>query len=190
MPANPSLSPGAGAGSRFDPGGRSVDSMFSRRQSATWKDPQDLKTRVKSFDFNDEEDEDEGSVSTMELDKLFVEWAQHILSEKDNTDEGLLPFKVSAYFDINSDEEDFVPDVDFYLANTRLRGQNNTQSDYEKAVLHQRPTTPGLGTGRATGRTRSDFSQANVDHTYPGKPRKMSYKDLRDLIKTEMKNIL
>jgi len=407
MPANPSLGSGRAAGGPgLDPGGRSVDSMWARRQSVTRKDPQDLELQLTPFNFHeDEEDDTNKSVSTVELDKMFKEWAEHLLAEdsrgnikrilkfpetiankfhskdskhsfyyaqlfkdyiksyqhvfddddmsetitneylhelledfyfdeqgltiqpviefindaqgnfnkikkitsfvvavefanlqlkeriksgkfiKQNTilkfndgfywlnlgscesaaegdemqhcgfdergdlislrdksnkphvtltyddhrneifdmrgkqnkfpkqkyyshiralishlnadasafadelglGEGLLPFKDSTYYDINSDEDDFIPDVDFYLANTRLRGQDSSQTDYEKQVLHQRPTTAGLGYGRATGRTRSDFSQSNADHSWPGKPKKMSYKDLRDLIKTEVK---
>ena len=143
------------------PGGRWVDSMYSRTMSATFKDPEDLKLKIMKVQFfpeNENENEDE------------------------EIEEVLLPFDEDEYFDINSDDELFTPSSDFYY--DRVKKTNPFDSDLEAAVEKPRPTTPGLGTGRLSARQRMGRKI-----NYPGgSTQKLNFKQLRKLIRAEVKN--
>ena len=143
-------------------GGRWVDSMYSRFMSTTFKDPEDLKLKIMRVEFfpeNEEENESEEEI-----------------------DETLLPFDEDEYFDINSDDELFIPSHDFYY--DRVKKISPFRSDLDVAIKKPRPTTPGLGTGRLSARQRGGRKS-----NYPGGPsQKLSLKQLRKLIRSEVKN--
>lgn len=100
-----------------------------------------------------------------------------------------LPFDDDEYYDINTHDEYFSPDTNFYTTRTRLRNYR-AKTDYEAVSKNPRPTTPGLGTGRATARNRTNFAQTSfpISNKYPGgNIKKMSFKDLRKLVSQEHK---
>ena len=103
----------------------------------------------------------------------------HFDNDDDELDEVALPFDDDEYFDINAENELFEPDNDFYNAYIKRRSGYEPKTDYQAKVSNQSAHSGG----RMSARQRSS---ANTQNPYPGGPKKMSFRDLRSLIKNEV----
>ena len=128
--------------------------------------------------------------SALEIAENVEEFLEMVkVNVESGINETRLPFDDDEYFDIHTHDEYFSPDTNFYFTNTKLRNYR-AKTDYEAVSKNPRPTTPGLGTGRATARNRTNFAQTSfpISNKYPGgNIRKLSFKDLRKLISQENK---
>lgn len=172
---------GQGLSPQFRKGGLEADAQFSRRMGATFKDPQDLENKIRPFDFDEEEDFD---FDREEDEDLYYEF-----------NEARLPFKPSEYFDINrehdgEDEDDLLlPDDDFYYNEMKRRKKQKT--DYEAQLNRSTSgrTSSGNAQHRLSARERAMGNMFNTN--FPGGPSvKRSFSQLRNYIRSEVKNLL